>query len=69
MITKVTLYRWGRNWRWRMVDGRSRKIIGASTEGYRKRSDALKNLNRVTSSTLVVEKDATGRVFQWIWSK
>ena len=30
-----------------MLDCRNKKIIGASTEGYRRRVDAVKNLNRI----------------------
>lgn len=71
MITLITLYRWGKNWRWRMHDKHSGNVIGASTEGYRKRIDALKNLNRVTRARLpkgrvfAARPGSTQREFHW----
>jgi uncharacterized protein YegP (UPF0339 family) len=47
MKTLVELYKSKSGWRWRMTDCRNKKIIGASTEGYRRRVDAVKNLNRI----------------------
>lgn len=65
MLTTIVLYRHGKNWRWRLIDDRSKKIIGASTEGYRRRIDALKNLRRVTCYAYSVPKKATARIFKW----
>lgn len=59
-VTVVILYRTTKNlaqiannpleweWRWRLRDRRSDKIIGASSEGYKRRIDAIANLKRVT---------------------
>ena len=47
MKTIVELYKRNGQWRWRMRDYRNKKIIGASTEGYKRRVDAIKNLNRI----------------------
>jgi uncharacterized protein YegP (UPF0339 family) len=47
MKTIVELYKSKSGWRWRMTDYRNHKIIGASTEGYKRRVDAIKNLNRI----------------------
>lgn len=46
-MTKVKLYRRDGLWRWRIRDSNG-VIIGASSEAYRKRSMALRNLNRIT---------------------
>lgn len=46
MIVILTLYR-SRGWRWRMT-ARNGKVIGSSTEGYRRRCDAARNLLIVT---------------------
>lgn len=32
-------------WRWRMNDFRNKKIIAASTEGYKRKSSAIRNLD------------------------
>jgi len=45
--TIVELYKSKGQWRWRMTDARNGKIIGASSEGYKRKVDAVKNLNRV----------------------
>jgi uncharacterized protein YegP (UPF0339 family) len=47
--TVVELFKNRGKWRWRMRDYRNRKIIGASTEGYANRYDAVKNLQRVSN--------------------
>lgn len=48
MKTKVELYKTPKGWRWRMADSNG-KVIGASTESYRRRIDCVKNLARVGS--------------------
>lgn len=35
-------------WRWRVRDRRSTKIIGASTEDYKRKIDAVANVTRLT---------------------
>jgi uncharacterized protein YegP (UPF0339 family) len=46
--SRVKLYRDKKNeWRWEITDFRNKKIIGASTEGYKTRSAMLSNLLRV----------------------
>jgi uncharacterized protein YegP (UPF0339 family) len=46
----VQVYKRGKNWRWRMKDARNGKIIGASSEGYRRKVDCLNNLDRVINT-------------------
>lgn len=48
--TVVQIYKSRGAWRWRMTDFLNRKIIAASSEGYRRRIDAVKNLRRVASA-------------------
>lgn len=38
-------------WRWRLVDAASNKIIGASTEGYKNLSDCRDNARRLGWTT------------------
>ena len=45
--TIVEVYKKGGQWRWRMRDRRNGKTIGASTEAYKRRIDAIRNLQRV----------------------
>lgn len=45
--TVIELYLSRGQYRWRMKSAKNGKIIGASTESYKRRIDALKNLNRV----------------------
>lgn len=47
MKTLTTIYKSRGQWRWRMKD-RNGKIIGASTEAYRRLKDCRANLKRVT---------------------
>lgn len=47
MIT-VTFYRRLRKWRWRVVAANHEKI-GASTQGYHNKFDAITNFTQVTS--------------------
>lgn len=61
MKRKVTIYRTGRNWRWRM-QARNGAIVGASTEGYLKRGRALENLFTVTRLTTA----ASGNTSFWV---
>ena len=48
-------------WRWSMRMRRGGLIVGASTEGYKKRSAAVKNLTRVTGcpASILVKMDRT----------
>lgn len=48
MNTKITIYKNRGQWRWRMLDARNNKIIGASTEGYKTKSAMFRNIYRVT---------------------
>jgi uncharacterized protein YegP (UPF0339 family) len=43
----VEVYRARGNWRWRIKDAVNSKILGASSEGYKRRIDAIKNIERV----------------------
>ncbi len=45
--TIVELYLSKGQYRWRMRDFRNHKIIGASTESYKRKVYAVRNLNRV----------------------
>lgn len=47
--SKITLRRSSTGWRWRKAD-RNGHITGASTQGYSRRADALKNLNKETGN-------------------
>lgn len=47
MKTKIALYKTKGGWHWRMTDVRNGKIIGASTESYKRRIDCVRNLDRV----------------------
>lgn len=59
MKTIIELKRTTSGWRWTMRDYRNRKIIGASTEGYRRRIDAVGNLERLSGTYM----DIAGRAF------
>lgn len=50
MTLIVQFYRstWLGEWRWRLRDGYNKRIVGASSEGYRTRKVMLKNFYRVT---------------------
>jgi uncharacterized protein YegP (UPF0339 family) len=50
--TRVELFKMPKGWRWRMTDARNGKIIGASTESYSRRIDAVRNLDRVGAVAL-----------------
>lgn len=41
------------DWRWRIIAGNGR-TIGSSSEGYRNRAKALRNLERVTGGSLLL---------------
>jgi uncharacterized protein YegP (UPF0339 family) len=47
-------------WRWKRTDPQGRRI-GAATEGYEHRADAIANLQRVNGATVkwTVQEDAT----------
>jgi hypothetical protein len=45
--TWIKLFKTKTGWRWRMTDEANGKVIGASTQGYSRRIDAVRNLNRV----------------------
>lgn len=45
---RIIVYRSRGNWRWRMQCARNGKIVGASSEGYRRRAAAMHNLETVT---------------------
>lgn len=48
MIIRINVYKDFRGeWRW-TLRSRNQRIIGASTEGYKKRAAALRNLRAVT---------------------
>lgn len=50
--TVFEVYVSGTWWRWRMTDHRNGRIIGASSEGYTRRRDAVLNLRRVSGRRL-----------------
>ncbi len=53
--TIVELYKSGEHYRWRMRDFRNHKIIGASTEGYKRKVYAVRNLARVGQAYLMID--------------
>ena len=56
MKTTITLYRASDGWRWQMRDARNSKIIGASSEAYKRRAGARENLCRVTGVWMSVPR-------------
>lgn len=50
----------GWRWRWRLTDVHSRRLIGASTESYKRRRDCISNLLRVSNAGRSV--DATNQL-------
>lgn len=65
MIDCIYLYRSHSGWRWRIRDSRNGRIIAASTEAYRDRKAALRNLNRVTRSNFAVPIRSRSPTFSW----
>lgn len=58
MSTRAEVYRDKRgDWRWRIIEHRSGKIVADSAEGYSAKSDALHGLDLATSEpTTIVEQ-------------
>lgn len=51
-LLKVRIYKDDKkDWRWSLKRDHSKKIVGASTEGYRRKVDMLKNFELVTGIT------------------
>lgn len=50
---RVTLYRTSGGWRWRIA-ARNGRIVGASTEAYRRRDGAEANLQMITGRYLQI---------------
>lgn len=59
-------------WRWRVLDARNGRILGASTEGYVARRDAAKNYERLTGHNLpaMVRDREVAPLYGWLmlWS-
>lgn len=53
MKNVVKIYVRRKEWRWSMADKRNGRIIGASTESYKNRHQAINNLKRVTGISYV----------------
>ena len=49
---RVAVYLGRNGWRWRIKRVRNWKVIGASTQGYARRIDALDNLDLLTGISL-----------------
>lgn len=62
---RVFMYRSNTNgdWRWKVVAANG-KIIGASTEGYRRRKDMIKNLTTITGGVLDPQDGDSMTVFR-----
>lgn len=54
-IDKVIMYRSGNEWRWKRVSTNGR-IVGASTEGYKRKIDAMENAYRQLERFILVTK-------------
>jgi uncharacterized protein YegP (UPF0339 family) len=46
-------------WRWRLTDSRNGTIVGAASQGYSRRPDALRNAEMVTGGYRVRERSAS----------
>lgn len=65
-VLKVRIYRdEQKQWRWTLKRDHSRRIIGASTEGYRNRIDVEKNLRLVTGIPATGAEQEDGS-FAWL---
>lgn len=64
-INCIELYRrMEGDWRWRVMDSRNVKILAMSSEGYRRRGDALACARRVTGEPLAL-LNARRQYFSW----
>ena len=62
-ILKIRVYKdTAKQWRWTIKRNYSKHIVGASTEGYRRKADALKNLTLITGLEF---PPFSGSVFDW----
>lgn len=60
-MIQVIFYKRFRNWRWRIVAA-NYETIGASTEGYKNREDAVANFSTITSR-VIVRGNSTATLF------
>lgn len=71
MKTIMQIYVRGRRrqWRWRMLDARNRRIIGASSESYLNRHQAISNLKRVTGVEYVPTMRYGTKIFEFTFDR
>lgn len=71
MKTIMQIYVRGRKrqWRWRMLDARNRRIIGASSESYLNRHQAVSNLKRVTGIKYVPHLGYGTKLYEFKFSR